>query len=90
VDDPLAEVADVDELNLALGRRGREHLSAAGDEVEIGVRPAGIGTKSFELEYQVRSGAAVAAEAKTVIVSYDYETARSVELPQSWKEALAA
>ena len=62
----------------------------SGDEIEIGVRPAGIGTKSFELEYLVRSGAAVAAEAKTVIVSYDYETGRSVELPQSWKEALAA
>jgi acyl-CoA thioester hydrolase len=62
----------------------------SGEEIEIGVRPAGIGTKSFELEYQVRSGASVAAEAKTVIVSYDYETGRSVELPQSWKEALAA
>ena len=33
-----------------------------GDEIEIGVRPAGtVGTKSFELEYEVRSGAAVAA-----------------------------
>jgi acyl-CoA thioester hydrolase len=62
----------------------------SGDELEIGVRAAGIGTKSFELEYQVRSGASVAAEAKTVIVSYDYEIGRSVELPQSWKEALAA
>ena len=48
----------------------------SGDELEIGVRPAGVGTKSFELEYQVRSGAAVAAEAKTVLVSYDYETGR--------------
>ncbi len=62
----------------------------AHDEIEIGVRPAGIGTKSFELEYEVRSGAAVAAQAKTVIVSYDYESGRSVELPESWREALAA
>lgn len=62
----------------------------SGDELEIGVRAADIGTKSFELEYQVRAAASVAAEAKTVIVSYDYETGRSVELPQSWKEALAA
>jgi acyl-CoA thioester hydrolase len=61
-----------------------------GDELEIGVRPAGVGTKSFELEYQVRTGETVAAEAKTVLVSFDYETGRSVEVPQAWKEALAA
>jgi acyl-CoA thioester hydrolase len=61
-----------------------------GDRIEIGVRPAAVGTKSFELEYEVRSGDTVAAEAKTVIVSYDYESRRSVELPQTWREALAA
>jgi acyl-CoA thioester hydrolase len=61
-----------------------------GDEIEIGVRPAGVGTKSFELEYEVRSPSALAAQAKTVIVSYDYEAGRPVEVPQSWREALAA
>ena len=61
-----------------------------GDAIEIGVRPAGVGTKSFELEYQVRSADAIAAEAKTVIVSFDYESGRSVEVPQTWREALAA
>jgi len=61
-----------------------------GDEIEIGVRPARVGEKSFELEYEVRAGEAVAAEAKTVIVSYDYETGRTVEVPQAWREALAA
>ena len=61
-----------------------------GDEIEIGVRPASVGTKSFELEYQVRSADAIAAEAKTVIVSFDYESGRSVEVPRAWREALAA
>jgi acyl-CoA thioester hydrolase len=61
-----------------------------GDELEIGVRPAGVGTKSFELEYEVRSADAVAAEAKTIIVSFDYESGRSVDVPQAWREALAA
>jgi acyl-CoA thioester hydrolase len=61
-----------------------------GDELEIGVRPFSVGTKSFQLEYVVRSGETVAAEAKTVIVSYDYESGRPVELPETWKEALAA
>ena len=61
-----------------------------GDEIEIGVRPAGVGTKSFELEYEVRSADAVAAEAKTVIVSFDYESGRSLDVPEAWREALAA
>jgi acyl-CoA thioester hydrolase len=61
-----------------------------GDEIDVGVRPATVGTKSFELEYEVRRGDTVAAEAKTVIVSFDYEAGRSVELPDTWREALAA
>ena len=61
-----------------------------GDEVEIGVRPANVGTKSFELEYEVRARDLVAAEAKTVIVSFDYASGRSIEVPASWREALAA
>ena len=60
------------------------------DELEIGVRPARIGTKSFDLEYEVRSGDTLAAEAKTVLVSYDYAARRPVDLPESWREALAA
>ena len=62
----------------------------SGDEIEIGVRPAGVGTKSFELEYEVRAGETVSAEARTVIVSFDYESGRSVDVPESWREALAA
>lgn len=61
-----------------------------GDEIDIGVRPSTVGTKSFELEYELRTGETVAAEAKTVIVSFDYESGRSVELPEAWREALAA
>ena len=62
----------------------------SGDKLEIGVRPTNVGSKSFELEYEVRSAEAVAAEAKTVIVSFDYESGQSVDVPQAWREALAA
>ena len=61
-----------------------------GDQIEIGVRPAGVGTKSFELEYEVRSGNTVAAEAKSVLVSFDYESGESVNVPESWRVVLAA
>ena len=60
------------------------------DELAIGVRPARIGTKSFDLEYEVHARDTLAAEAKTVLVSYDYASGRPVELPESWREALAA
>jgi acyl-CoA thioester hydrolase len=61
-----------------------------GEEVEIEVRPAGVGTKSFNLAYTVRAGERVVAEAKSVLVAYDYANDRTVELPSRWREALAA
>ena len=61
-----------------------------GETVEIAVTPTRVGRKSFDLGYELRSGPRVVAEAKTVLVAYDYEQARSVELPPEWKERLAA
>ena len=61
-----------------------------GETVEISVQPTRVGTKSFDLEYVLRAADRVVAEAKTVLVAYDYEHARSVELPDEWKERLAA
>lgn len=61
-----------------------------GDEVEIEVTPGRVGTKSFELAYAMRVRGTVVAEAKTVLVAYDYGRAQSVEIPDEWKERLAA
>src|SRR4051812_32841765 len=41
-----------------------------GEQVEIEVRPASVGTKSFTLDYTVRAGGRVVAEAKSVLVAY--------------------
>ncbi|HVS84302.1 MAG TPA: thioesterase family protein [Gaiellaceae bacterium] len=60
-----------------------------GETVEIGVRPARLGTKSFELEYELRAGGRLVAEARSVLVGYDYESARSVEISERWKRRLA-
>ena len=40
---------------------------AFGEEVEVGVRPSRLGTKSFELEYEVRADGRVAAEGRSVL-----------------------
>ena len=58
------------------------------DEVEIGVRCSRVGTKSFELEYELRSGGRLVAEAKSVLVGYDYERGASRgRSPTHWREA---
>ena len=48
----------------------------AGDEVEVRTRCSRIGTKSLELEHEIRAGGRLAAEAKSVLVGYDYERGR--------------
>jgi acyl-CoA thioester hydrolase len=62
---------------------------AVGDEVEIEVRPVRVGTKSFELAYTLRVRGTVAAEAKTVLVAFDYATGRPVDVPDAWRAALS-
>ena len=82
--------ATVKEMILARAEIDFRAPLRSGADIEIGVRAASVGTKSFQLEYEIRSGDTVAAEAKTVIVSYDYESGRAVELPETWREALTA
>jgi acyl-CoA thioester hydrolase len=61
-----------------------------GETVAISVTPTRVGTKSFDLEYLLTVGDRTVAEAKTVIVAYDYENAQSMDIPTNWKERLAA
>ena len=61
-----------------------------GDELEIEVRPARLGTKSFDLEYEVRADGRVVAEARTVLVGYDYDAMATIEIPDEWRRHLAA
>ena len=78
--------------NMILARLEIDFRSPAelGETIEITVTPTRIGTKSFDLEYVMRAGDRVVAEAKTVLVAYDYVTATTVELPDDWKERFAA
>ena len=62
----------------------------AGEEVEVRTRCARIGTKSFELEHVLSTDGRVVAEAKSVLVGYDYGAAKSVPLPDDLRRRLAA
>jgi acyl-CoA thioester hydrolase len=60
-----------------------------GETVEIGVRPARLGRKSFELDHRFEASGRHVADACSVLVAYDYEAQRSIELPGAWRRALA-
>jgi acyl-CoA thioester hydrolase len=80
------------EMTMILARAEIDFRSPLGfgEEVEITVRPDRLGTKSFDLAYELRSGGRVVAEARTVLVTYDYEKAAPIEIPAEWRERLAA
>jgi acyl-CoA thioester hydrolase len=60
--------------------------------LEIGVRCAWIGGKSFGFEYEIREKTTrrLVIEAKTVQVCYDYETKQSIAVPDHLRRALEA
>jgi acyl-CoA thioester hydrolase len=59
-----------------------------GEEVEVRTRCARIGTKSFDLEHVIAAGGRVVAEARSVLVSYDYERSESVPVPDDLRKRL--
>jgi acyl-CoA thioester hydrolase len=62
---------------------------AMGETVEIGVRASRLGTKSFELEYELQAGGRLVAEAKSVLVGYDYSRGESSTIPERWRRRLS-
>ena len=59
-----------------------------GQEVEIGVRPGRIGTKSFDLEHEIWTGDRKVADAKSVLVGYDYAVGASAPLTDDQRRRL--
>jgi len=63
-----------------------------GSSVCVTTRPVEIGHKSFRLFQQIidTETREVKTECTTVIVAFDFEAQRSIELPASWREKLSA
>jgi acyl-CoA thioester hydrolase len=60
-----------------------------GEEVEVRTRCSRIGSKSFDLEHEIAaSGGRVVAEAKSVLVAYDYALGASVTVPEDLRRRL--
>ena len=62
-----------------------------GERLEVRLRVGDIGNSSFQLVYEivnVQTGRKL-ADAKTVMVTYDYESAKSMPIPPATRELLA-
>jgi acyl-CoA thioester hydrolase len=62
----------------------------AGEHVEVRSCCPRIGTKSFDLDHEVWAGDRLVAEAKSVLVGYDYDAGTSVPLTENQRRRLEA
>ncbi|HEX2140726.1 MAG TPA: thioesterase family protein [Candidatus Limnocylindria bacterium] len=62
-----------------------------GDQVEVGSRVDWIGRSSIAMSHRLRAGEdRELARAASVLVTYDYEQARPMPVPDDWRAALEA
>lgn len=85
---------DLAGLDMILARVEVDYRSPAsyGETLEVGVRCASLGRSSFVLESAIterRTGRLV-AEARKVLVHYDYQAGRSQPLPQELRQRILA
>jgi len=62
------------------------------DEIFVYTRCSRLGNKSFDLEYRIvrmfKSQEQLMADGITVMVAYDYDAKKSIEIPEEWKAGL--
>jgi len=88
----LGAAETLEDMNIIVARIEIDFRAPVGlgEEVEVSVHASRFGRKSFDLDYVLRVGGTVVAEAKSVLVAYDYGKGQAVELPEEWREKLAA
>jgi acyl-CoA thioester hydrolase len=81
------------ELSLILANIAVDFRSAARfpEVLEIGARVTRIGTKSFDMEHEIRGGdGRLVLEASSVLVAYDYEADAPMAVPEAWRARIDA
>ena len=88
----LGIARSLEDLTLVVARVEIDFRAPVGfpEVVEVGVRAGSFGRKSFGLDHELRVRGELVAEAKTVLVAYDYGRAETVTIPETWREKLAA
>ena len=84
-------IKSLDELQVIIARVEIDFRSPVeyGETVEVEVRPARLGTTSFDFEYTLRVDGRVVAEARSVQVAFDYETREPMPVPEAWRKLVA-
>jgi acyl-CoA thioester hydrolase len=59
-----------------------------GEDIEVRSRCTRIGTKSFDLEHEIWAGDRLVADAKSVLVGYDYAAGASAPLTDDQRRRL--
>jgi acyl-CoA thioester hydrolase len=82
----------LEEMNMIVARVEIDYKAPVrlGQEVEVSVRASRFGTKSFDLDYELRVDGEIVAVAKSVQVAYDYDRREPVPVPAAWREKLSA
>lgn len=63
--------------------------ASLGEVLEIGARVSRIGTKSFDLDHEVRGpDARLVAAASTTLVTFDYRGDTTMPVPEVWRERI--
>ena len=91
----LVDVLDVDPVGrmpLILAMIKIDYLSPIffNDEVQVASRVDWIGTSSIAMSHEMRAGEnRDLARASSVLVTYDYDQARPMPVPDDWRQALS-
>jgi len=88
----MGAATGLEEMNMIVARVEIDFRAPVrlGQEVEISVRASRFGTKSFDLDYELRVDGELVAEAKSIQVAYDYDGREAVPVPAQWREKLSA
>ncbi len=82
------------DMGMILARAEIDYRSplSYGESLEVGVRCASLGRSSFVLEFRVeeRSSGRLVAEARKVLVHYDYAAGRSLPIPPELRARVRA
>jgi acyl-CoA thioester hydrolase len=84
-------VRSLEEIAVIVASISIDFRSAAqfGDQLEIGARVPRVGTKSFDMEHELRAGdGRLVAEARSVLVAFDYERRQTAPVPPEWRERI--
>ena len=87
----LGAAAGVDDMPIIVARIEIDFRAPVSlrDEIEIAVHATRFGDKSFDLDYVLRVGGQVVAEAKSVLVGYDYQAGESKPLTDDQRRRLS-